>query len=379
LLVFVADLRSYADFQEKMFNDSAAENEHNYEQARLQVILLSLLALTCGIAAAVWITRSITTPVRHAVHIAQTIAAGNLTQQFSTENRDETAQLINALQDMNDNLYKIVDRVRTGTEIIMNASTEIAQGNLDLSSRTEAQAGALEQTSSTMEELTSAVRHNADNARQANVLAHQSSAIAVQGGAAVEQVVSTMAEINESSKKIVDIISVIDGIAFQTNILALNAAVEAARAGEQGRGFAVVASEVRNLAQRSATAAREIKALIGTSVEKVENGSRQASQAGATMSEVVRSIKQVTDMMGEITSATNEQSMGIDQINQGIMEMDNVTQQNAALVEQASAAAMSMQEQSQSLMDIVNIFQLGKGGAVTSQTAGHDRQVRLLK
>ena len=379
LLAFVANLRSFSDYQQALFAASAEKNEHDYQGASMQVIILSLLALTAGVAAAVWITRSITVPVNHAVRIAQTIAAGDLTQHFSTTHEDETAHLINALQDMNDNLSKIVEQVRSGTEIIMDASKEIAQGNLDLSARTEAQAGSLEETAATMEQLTNAVRHNADNARQANTLAHQSSDIAVQGGAAVELVVSTMAEINAASKKIVDIISVIDGIAFQTNILALNAAVEAARAGEQGRGFAVVASEVRSLAQRSALAAKEIKELISTTVQRVENGSVQASQAGATMANVVSSIKQVTDMMGEITSATQEQSQGIDQINQGIIEMDNVTQQNAALVEQASAAAMSMQEQSQALMATVNIFHLGHASPASSNNSVRDSQVRLLR
>ncbi len=319
-----------------------------------------MIALILGVAAALWIIRSITTPIRQAVLIAETIAAGDLTAKFSTQNTDETAQLINALQNMNDSLYTIVNEVRTGAEIITTASVEIAQGNLDLSARTESQAGALEQTAASMEQLTSTVKQTADNARQASLLATQSSETAVRGGQAVAQIIGTMDEIKESSKKIVEIISVIDGIAFQTNILALNAAVEAARAGEQGRGFAVVASEVRNLAQRSALAAKEIKTLIDNSVGKVENGSRQVNEAGITMDSVVDSIQKVTLMISEITTSSQEQSQGIDQVNQAIIEMENVTQQNAALVEQASAAASSMQDQSQNLMNTVNVFQLGK-------------------
>jgi methyl-accepting chemotaxis protein len=248
--------------------------------------------------------------------------------------------------------------VRSGTETIATASTEIASGNLDLSSRTEQQASALEETASSMEELTSTVKQNADNARQANQLAQSASEVALRGGAVVADVVRTMGSINASAGKIVDIIGVIDGIAFQTNILALNAAVEAARAGEQGRGFAVVASEVRSLAQRSASAAKEIKALIGDSVDKVGEGSRLVNQAGATMDDIVTSVKRVTDIMGEITMASREQEAGIEQINQAISEMDAVTQQNAALVEEAAAAAQSLQDQSGKLAEVVGVFRL---------------------
>jgi len=360
LLDLVAHLREFSDYQQKIFAATTEKNEQDYLSVRLQIVSVSLVALLLGIAGAIWTTRSITGPIRHAVTIAQTIAAGDLSARFASENTDETAQLINALQDMNDSLYKIVDEVRTGTEIITTASIEIAQGNLDLSSRTESQAGTLEETAASMEQLTSTVKQTADNARQANQLASESSDIAVQGGQAVAQIIGTMDEIKDSSKKIVDIISVIDGIAFQTNILALNAAVEAARAGEQGRGFAVVASEVRNLAQRSAVAAKEIKTLIDNSVDKVENGSRQVNDAGATMGKVVDSIRQVTTLIGEITISSHEQSQGIEQINQAIIEMENVTQQNAALVEEASAAASSMQDQSHNLMNSVNVFKLGK-------------------
>lgn len=358
LLGLVAHLREFSDSQEKMFADSAQASEQNYQTVKIEVLSISVIALLLGVVAAVWITRSITGPIRDAVNIAETIAAGDLSAKFSSHNGDEIGQLIRALQNMNDSLYKIVAEVRTGTEVIMTASAEIAQGNLDLSARTESQAGTLEQTAAAMEQLTSTVKQTADNARQASVLASQSSTIAAQGGQAVGQIIATMDEIKESSKQIVEIIAVIDGIAFQTNILALNAAVEAARAGEQGRGFAVVASEVRHLAQRSALAAKEIKTLIDHSVGKIENGSRQVHDAGITMSNVVASITEVTNTIGEITTSSHEQSQGLDQINDAMIEMDNVTQQNAALVEEASAAASAMQEQSQSLMRMVNVFKL---------------------
>jgi len=259
---------------------------------------------------------------------------------------------------MRDSLAQVVGQVRQGTDTIATASSQIAAGNMDLSSRTEQQASSLEETAASMEELTSTVKQNADNARQANQLAVSASGVAVKGGHVVAQVVNTMSAINTSSKKIVDIIGVIDGIAFQTNILALNAAVEAARAGEQGRGFAVVAAEVRNLAQRSAAAAKEIKTLIGDSVDKVEEGSKQVAEAGKTMDEIVGSVKRVTDIMAEITAASQEQTAGIEQINQAITQMDQVTQQNAALVEEAAAAAASLQEQASGLSQVVSVFKL---------------------
>ena len=265
---------------------------------------------------------------------------------------------------MKDSLADIVGQVRNGTETISTASSQIAAGNLDLSSRTEQQASSLEETASSMEELTSTVKQNADNARQANVLAVSASEVAVRGGTVVSEVVDTMASINESSKKIVDIIGVIDSIAFQTNILALNAAVEAARAGEQGRGFAVVAAEVRNLAQRSAAAAKEIKTLINDSVDKVDAGGKLVDQAGVTMAEIVQSITRVTNIMSEIASASMEQTMGIEQINSAISQMDEVTQQNAALVEEAAAAAGSMQEQAAALSEVVSIFKLKEQAVV---------------
>src|SRR5471032_645451 len=298
----------------------------------------------CWWPSAAWvISRSITVPLKSAIGIAATVADGDLTTRFdATMAHDEIGDLMTALKGMNDALRRIVCEVQNGTHTIATASCQIATGNQDLSQRTEEQASSLQQTASSMEQLTSTVRQNADNARQANVLAQAASDVAEQGGSIVGRVVDTMGHIDASAKKIVDIIGVIDGIAFQTNILALNAAVEAARAGEQGRGFAVVATEVRNLAQRSAGAAKEIKALIGDSVEQVDIGARLVQQAGSTMDDVVASVRRVTDIMAEITSASSEQSTGIDQVNIAISQMDQVTQQNAALVEQAAAAAESM-------------------------------------
>jgi methyl-accepting chemotaxis protein len=304
------------------------------------------------------LSRSITGPLSNAVSIARTVASGDLTSRIEVTSKDETGQLLQALKDMNDSLVRTVSEVRSGTDTIATASSQIASGNLDLSSRTEQQASSLEETASSMEELTTTVRQNADNARQANQLAVSAADVAVKGGSVVSQVVETMESINTSSRKIVDIISVIDGIAFQTNILALNAAVEAARAGEQGRGFAVVASEVRNLAQRSAAAAKEIKSLIGDSVDKVDAGSKLVGEAGSTMDEVVASVKRVTDIMSEILAASQEQSAGIEQVNQAIGQMDQVTQQNASLVEEAAAAAESLQDQASNLAAAVGVFRL---------------------
>jgi methyl-accepting chemotaxis protein len=329
-----------------------------FQQARIISIVLLAANIAGGMLLALWVARVVARPLREAVSLARDVADGDLTRSIEVSSACETGQLLQALKDMTHNLQRLVAQVRTGTDTIATASSEIASGNQDLSSRTEQQASSLEETASSMEELTSTVKQNADNARQANQLAASASAVAVRGGDVVGQVVGTMASINDSSHKIVDIISVIDGIAFQTNILALNAAVEAARAGEQGRGFAVVAGEVRNLAHRSSAAAKDIKALINDSVEKVENGSRLVGEAGTTMEEIVASINRVTDIMSEITAASVEQSHGIEQVNVAITQMDQVTQQNAALVEEAAAAAESMQEQAARLSEVVAVFKL---------------------
>jgi methyl-accepting chemotaxis protein-1 (serine sensor receptor) len=326
-------------------------------------ISLAALAggLLIGFLMAYWLVAAISRPLEEAVKIAKSVADGDLTQSFGSDARDETGQLLVALRDMNDSLASTVSHVLVAIDTIGVGSREIASGNADLSARTESQASSLEETASSMEELTTTVRQNADNARQANQLVVSASDCAVKGGEVVGQVVETMGSIKESSRKIVDIIGVIDSIAFQTNILALNAAVEAARAGEQGRGFAVVAAEVRSLAQRSAGAAKEIKSLIGDSVEKVDTGAKLVDDAGKTMDEIVTSVKHVADIMAEITAASQEQSSGIEEVNRAIAQMDEMTQQNAALVEQAAAAAQSMQDQAAALAKAVAIFKLKQG------------------
>jgi methyl-accepting chemotaxis protein-1 (serine sensor receptor) len=346
---------------------SEAERLNKYSRSMYELVrIVCLIGMVFGLLLAAVIgtmlIRGIVRPLEEAVRVAHAVADGDLTQDIAVRSNDETGRLMKALKDMNAGLVKIVSQVRGGTDTIATASGQIAAGNLDLSSRTEQQAGSLEETASSMEELTSTVKQNAENARQANTLAVSASEVASKGGAVVSEVVTTMGAINESAKKIVDIIAVIDGIAFQTNILALNAAVEAARAGEQGRGFAVVAGEVRNLAQRSAAAAKEIKALIDDSVEKVQIGSELVDQAGTTMAEIVNSVSRVTDIMGEITAASQEQTSGIEQVNQAITQMDQATQQNAALVEEASAAAQALQEEADRLAQAVGTFRI-KGGA----------------
>jgi len=355
----LAALNRLVDMQQAAVRELLGSSVQGDKQLMTILFALGAGAALIGVGGALLITRSITEPLQGALELARKVASGDLGTQIEVQGKDQVSDLLQALRDMNHSLASTVGEVRSGTDTITIASQEIASGNADLSSRTEAQASSLEETASSMEELTSTVKQNADNARQANQLAVSASSVAVQGGSVVAQVVDTMGSIKDSSRKIVDIIGVIDGIAFQTNILALNAAVEAARAGEQGRGFAVVAAEVRNLAQRSAGAAKEIKSLIGDSVDKVDAGSKLVDEAGQTMDLIVTSIKQVADIMGEITAATQEQSSGIEEVNRAITEMDEMTQQNAALVEEAAAAAQSMQEQAQKLAGAVSIFKLG--------------------
>ena len=344
--------------QRKAIDATAQAIEAANERSFTLLLTLCALVVALGSVCAWLITRSITVPLQSAVQVAETVADGDLRTHFGPAASDEIGDLMRALSGMNEALRKVVSEVQSGTNAIATASGEIAAGNQDLSARTEQQASSLEETASSMEELTGTVKQNADNARQANQMAVAASGVAERGGSIVSQVVDTMGAIDTASTKIVDIIGVIDGIAFQTNILALNAAVEAARAGEQGRGFAVVATEVRSLAQRSAAAAREIKTLIGDSVEQVEIGSRLVHDAGKTMDEVVTSVRQVADIMQEITAASAEQSAGIEQVNQAVLQMDQVTQQNAALVEEAAAAAESLQDQAQTLTELVGVFRL---------------------
>ena len=366
---YLGSVQKVADFQESLFVDANARIDDVNAEARTLLLALGLAALAMGAALAWTLSRSITRPLNSAVRLAQTVAAGDLTATIDVGTKDEVGQLLEALKAMNASLLKTVTEVRSGTDTIATASKQIAAGNLDLSSRTEEQASSLEETASSMEELNVTVRQNADNARQANVLAEAASGVAAKGGVVIGQVVGTMGEINASARQIADIISVIDGIAFQTNILALNAAVEAARAGEQGRGFAVVATEVRSLAQRSAAAAKDIKTLIDNSVARVEAGSRLVNEAGATMQDIVDSVSRVTDIMSEISAATQEQTAGIDQINQAISQMDQVTQQNAALVEEAAAASEAMQDQAARLANVVSVFRIAGSEAQPAAAA----------
>ncbi|MBC3860987.1 MCP four helix bundle domain-containing protein [Undibacterium jejuense] len=356
------DLEAHREYNIKLGSDGADEAKKILSSAVWLASVIGVIGILAVAFMGLSLVRKLVNSLNQAIVVAKGVAAGDLTQKIDASGSDEVAQLLGAIKEMSDSLERICTQIRQGTDAIAVASTEIATGNMDLSSRTEQQAGALEETASSMEELTSTVRQNSDNARQANTLASTASTVAVDGGAVVSQVVETMAAINESSRKIVDIISVIDGIAFQTNILALNAAVEAARAGEQGRGFAVVAAEVRNLAQRSASAAKEIKTLIDNSVEKVDSGTRLVDQAGAAMTNIVSSIQKVSAVVSEISNASHEQSSGIDQINQAVIHMDESTQQNAALVEQAAAAASSLQDQANKLTQVVSVFKLNSSG-----------------
>ena len=354
-------LQSLDDLRKTMAAQLAESQADTSTLAKASQVLLgvgTLVAVALGALMGLTVTRSIVRPLQQGQQAAESIADGDLTHPITASGNDETGQLLQALSTMQSRLATIVGNVRYSAEGVATASAEIASGNNDLSARTEQQASALEETAASMEELGSTVRQNADNARTANQLAMSASTVAQQGGDVVAEVVDTMKGINDSSRKIADIISVIDGIAFQTNILALNAAVEAARAGEQGRGFAVVAGEVRSLAQRSAEAAKEIKGLIGTSVERVERGTALVDKAGATMTEVVSAIRRVTDIMGEISAASSEQSQGVSQVGEAITQMDQATQQNAALVEQSAAAADSLKTQAGQLVDAVAVFRL---------------------
>jgi len=354
-------LKNMVDLQEKTMKDGGEHTNSVYHRGITLMTILGVIALVAGVVVSWMMTKKLLKQLGgepdYAVSITEKIAQGDLSTGIELH-RDDKSSLLYAIRAMRDRLAQIVGDVREGTEAITSASGQIAAGNLDLSARTESQASSLEETAASMEQLTATVKQNAENARQANQMAVSASDVAIKGGTVVSQVVDTMSSINDSSKKIVDIIGVIDSIAFQTNILALNAAVEAARAGEQGRGFAVVAAEVRNLAQRSAAAAKEIKILIGDSVEKVANGTKLVDHAGSTMDEVVASVKRVSDIIAEITSASQEQTAGIDQVNVAIIEMDNVTQQNSALVEEAAAAAASMQDQANKLSELVSVFKL---------------------
>ncbi|MES2148392.1 MAG: methyl-accepting chemotaxis protein [Pseudomonadota bacterium] len=357
-LAYFGAIDQLVDFQAQLMRETGSQARESARLASLAMIALGVTGAVLSMLTAWFITRGIVLPVGRAVAAARTVAGGDLSHVIEVHSNDETGQLSRALRDMNESLVTIVTKVRSGTDTIARASAEIAAGNEDLSQRTEQQAGQLEETVSSMAQLTSTVRQNAHNAREANSLAQSASEVAGQGGAVVEQVVRTMEAINVSSRKIVDITGVIDAIAFQTNILALNAAVEAARAGEQGRGFAVVAGEVRNLAQRSAAAAKEIKLLIDQSVRQVGSGAQLVGEAGRTMADIVDSVRRVTDIMGQISAASVEQMSGIEQVNQAIGLMDQVTQQNAALVEQAAAAAGAMREQAQELSAVVGVFKL---------------------
>ena len=360
------------DFQMKGADAHYAASQSLFGRTSKLTVTAIVLGMVLMVVSGVLIMRAIMDPLAQALGHFDQMAAGNLAQHIQLGRHDEMGRLMRGLEKMQQQLAGTVRRVREGSSAIASASSEIAAGNLDLSARTEQQAASLEETAASLEELTSTVRQNADNARQANQLAVSASDVAQQGGQIVSQVVDTMGVINSSSSRIVDIIAVIDGIAFQTNILALNAAVEAARAGEQGRGFAVVAQEVRNLAQRSAAAAKEIKELIGESVSNVNAGAALVDKAGATMNEIVASVTRVTDIMGEIMAAGDEQSAGIDQINQAVAQMDQVTQQNAALVEEATAAAAAMQEQAGALDRVVGVFRVSAKGESMP-----NRQLRL--
>jgi len=355
---FQEAIRELVQAQRDDLDAAARRSDEANGAARIALVVFGLIALAVGAALAMWLTRSITGPLKEAVSVANAIANFDLTRTITPRSADETGQLLRSLKTMQEALLRLIGQVRGSTDSIGTASAEIASGNMDLSNRTEQTASNLQQAAASMLQLTATVRQTADAASTANQLANSAASVAQRGGEVVSQVVSTMQEISTSSRRIGDIIGVIDGIAFQTNILALNAAVEAARAGEQGRGFAVVASEVRSLAQRSAQAAKEIKSLIGAALDRVESGSRMVQDAGSTMNEIVASVRRVNDIIGEIGAATREQSEGIGQINTGVAQLDQMTQQNAALVEEAASAAASLKDQSMHLATAVGVFKL---------------------
>jgi len=354
----LAAFNKIIDFEDDQVDQSAEQIESQYRQGRFFIALIVCISIPCGFYVSYLLARSIIRPLNRAILFAQTVASGDLTSHVEVRGKSELSQLLSSLQTMNQSLINIVNQVRDGADAVAAASEQINRDNQNLSTRTGEQASALENTASTTEQLTSTAQRNGENARSANDLSASASEVAIKGGQVVSQVVETMGAINDSSKKIVDIIGVIDGIAFQTNILALNAAVEAARAGEQGRGFAVVATEVRNLAQRSAAAAKEIKTLIGTSVEKVDAGARLVDQAGATMEDIVSSIGRVTNIIGEITIASREQASGIEQIGRSITQMDSITQENMSLVVESVGAAENLLQRAMTLKNVVQVFKI---------------------
>ncbi|MEF7613320.1 methyl-accepting chemotaxis protein [Aquincola sp. MAHUQ-54] len=356
---YIAAMETFLDYQRQASDATARQLDDTTDRDAASLAALGVLCVLAGGVMAWLLTRSITRPLSEAARAAEAVTAGDLSQRITASGRDEVASLLRSLGEMTSALRNMVQQVRQSADSIQVASSEVSTGNADLSSRTEQTASNLQQTAASMEQLTGTVKQSADSARQANQLAASAADVAARGGSVVSQVVSTMADIQASSQKIADIIGTIDGIAFQTNILALNAAVEAARAGEQGRGFAVVAGEVRTLAQRSAEAAKQIKVLIGASVDKVDTGSRLVADAGKTMQEIVSSVQRVSDIIGEVTAAASEQSEGIGQVNTAVTQLDHATQQNAALVEQSAAAAESLQQQARHLIDAVAAFRTG--------------------